>query len=42
MEHISNVAKDLNISPETQLENRIKLSRRGRKPASASNTNEEE
>ena len=31
MDHISDVAKDLNISPETQEENRIKLSRRGRK-----------
>ena len=31
MEHISKVAQELNISPETQEENRIKLSRRGRK-----------
>jgi len=31
MEHISKVADELNISPETQEENRIKLSRRGRK-----------
>src|SRR3989339_147593 len=29
MDHISDVAKDLNISPEVQEENRIKLSRRG-------------
>jgi MerR family transcriptional regulator, heat shock protein HspR len=32
MDHLSNVAKELNISPEIQEENRIKLSRRGRKP----------
>ena len=31
LDHISNVAKELNISPEVQQENRIKLSRRGRK-----------
>ena len=31
LDHISEVAKDLNISPEVQEENRIKLSRRGRK-----------
>jgi len=31
MEHISKVARELDISPETQQENRIKLSRRGRK-----------
>lgn len=31
MEHISKVAHELNISPEVQEENRIKLSRRGRK-----------
>jgi hypothetical protein len=31
MEHISEVAKDLNITLEIQEENRIKLSRRGRK-----------
>jgi len=31
MEHIGNVAKELNISQEIQEENRIKLSRRGRK-----------
>ena len=31
MEHISKVAQELNISPEVQEENRIKLSRRGRK-----------
>ncbi|EKE04227.1 MAG: MerR family transcriptional regulator [uncultured bacterium] len=35
MEHIGNVAKELNISPETQEENRIKLSRRGRKANSS-------
>ena len=34
IDHISNVAKELNISPEIQEENRIKLSRRGRKPKS--------
>lgn len=31
LEHIGEVAKELNISPEIQEENRIKLSRRGRK-----------
>jgi DNA-binding transcriptional MerR regulator len=31
MDHISEVAKSLNISPEMQEENRIKLSKRGRK-----------
>lgn len=31
LNHISEVAQHLNISPETQQENRIKLSRRGRK-----------
>jgi len=31
LEHISKVAHELNISPEVQEENRIKLSRRGRK-----------
>jgi len=31
LNHISEVAKDLNISAEVQQENRIKLSRRGRK-----------
>ena len=31
LEHIGEVAKELNISPEVQEENRIKLSRRGRK-----------
>lgn len=31
IKHISQVASDLNISPETQQENRIKLSKRGRK-----------
>lgn len=31
MEHISKVARELNISQEAQQENRIKLSRRGRK-----------
>ncbi|MDD3014665.1 MAG: MerR family transcriptional regulator [Candidatus Gastranaerophilales bacterium] len=31
LEHIGQVAKELNISPEIQEENRIKLSRRGRK-----------
>jgi len=31
MLHISEVAKNLNISPEMQEENRIKLSKRGRK-----------
>lgn len=31
MDHISEVAKNLNISPEMQEENRIKLSKRGRK-----------
>jgi len=31
MDHISKVAHELNISPEVQEENRIKLSRRGRK-----------
>lgn len=31
IDHISEVAKDLNISAEIQEENRIKLSRRGRK-----------
>ena len=31
LEHISDVAKELNISDEVQQENRIKLSRRGRK-----------
>ena len=31
MDHISKVAEALNISPEVQEENRIKLSRRGRK-----------
>jgi len=30
-DHISKVANELNISPEVQEENRIKLSRRGRK-----------
>jgi len=40
MDHISNVARDLNISPEAQQENRIKLSRRGRKAGSASNKQE--
>ncbi len=34
LEHISKVANELNISPETQEENRIKLSRRGRKSKS--------
>ncbi|MFH0702174.1 MAG: MerR family transcriptional regulator [bacterium] len=31
LDHISEVAKELDISPEIQQENRIKLSRRGRK-----------
>lgn len=31
LEHLSKVAHELNISPEVQEENRIKLSRRGRK-----------
>jgi len=35
LEHISKVANELNISPETQEENRIKLSRRGRKNKSS-------
>lgn len=34
LEHIGEVAKELNISPEIQEENRIKLSRRGRKKQS--------
>lgn len=34
MEHIGKVANELNISPEIQEENRIKLSRRGRKKQS--------
>jgi MerR family transcriptional regulator/heat shock protein HspR len=35
LEHISKVAHELNISPETQEENRIKLSKRGRKSKSS-------
>ena len=31
MAHVSRAAEELNISPEIQEENRIKLSRRGRK-----------
>ncbi len=31
IEHVNNIATSLNISPEIQQENRIKLSRRGRK-----------
>lgn len=31
-DHINKIAKDLNISAEIQEENRIKLSKRGRKP----------
>jgi MerR family transcriptional regulator/heat shock protein HspR len=36
MDHISDVAKSLNISPEMQEENRIKLSKRGRKAKNSS------
>ena len=32
LKHLNSVARELNISLETQEENRIKLSRRGRKP----------
>lgn len=41
MDHIGKVAKDLNISLEVQQENRIKLSRRGRK-SSKNNSIEED
>lgn len=40
MAHIGKVANELNISPEIQQENRIKLSRRGRK--SSKNLQEED
>jgi DNA-binding transcriptional MerR regulator len=36
-DHIGKIAEKLNISPEIQKENRIKLSRRGRKAKSANN-----
>jgi hypothetical protein len=36
MDHIGEVAKSLNISPEMQEENRIKLSKRGRKAKNSS------
>ncbi|MEI8389221.1 MAG: MerR family transcriptional regulator [bacterium] len=39
--HISKVANELNISPEVQEENRIKLSRRGRKSKTSDEENEE-
>jgi len=42
MEHISQVAHELNISPEVQEENRIKLSRRGRKSKASENITTEE
>lgn len=32
IKHVSKIAENLNISPEIQQENRIKLSKRGRKP----------
>lgn len=37
MDHISEVAKNLNISTEMQEENRLKLSKRGRKAKNSSN-----
>lgn len=37
MEHVNQAAQELNISAEIQEENRIKLSRRGRKSKSAEN-----
>ncbi|MGD9580079.1 MAG: MerR family transcriptional regulator [Vampirovibrionia bacterium] len=37
MDHISEVAKSLDISPEMQEENRIKLSKRGRKAKNSAN-----
>lgn len=42
LNHISEVAKDLNISAEVQQENRIKLSRRGRKSTKNQPQTEEE